>query len=93
MLLVVATTTLAPTTLLATIATTEMKGVSGALLVLERNISQNIFIGPGTVRAFNHGFCCVRVRVMVIGLQLLYGARLRQEIYTRRCNWLPLLLA
>jgi hypothetical protein len=31
-----------------------------------------------TVRVFNHGFCCVRVRG--IGLRLLYGARFKPWI-------------
>jgi hypothetical protein len=28
---------------------------------------------------FHHGFCCVKVRVRVIGLRLLYSARLRRK--------------
>jgi TPR repeat protein len=37
----------------------------------------------GTVLVFHHGFCCVRVSI--IGLRLLCGARFSTEIYTRGC--------
>jgi hypothetical protein len=36
---------------------------------------------------FHPGFC--RVRVKVIGLRLLYGARFSTEIYNRGCHWFP----
>ena len=46
----------------------------------------------GTVRVFNHGFCCVRVKV--IGLRLLCGARFSAGICTRGMplSFAPLLL-
>jgi hypothetical protein len=47
--------------------------------------------GIGTVRVFNNGFCCVRVRG--IGLRLLYGARFSTGIYTRACHWIPRMFA
>jgi hypothetical protein len=38
----------------------------------------------GTVRVFNHGFCCVRASS--IGLRLWYGACFSTKIYTRGCH-------
>jgi len=46
MLAVLATTELAPTTLLSVPESFDVESVSGINLVLERNASQNVFIGP-----------------------------------------------
>ena len=46
MLAVLATTELAPTTLLSVPESFVVQSVSGINLVLERNASQNLFIGP-----------------------------------------------
>ena len=46
MLAVLATTELAPTTLLSVPESFVVESVSGISLVLERNASQNLFIGP-----------------------------------------------
>ena len=45
---------------------------------------QHFSVCIGTARVFHHGFCCVRV--MVIGLRLLHGARFPTEMYTRGCH-------
>jgi hypothetical protein len=56
------------------------------------NFANALEVSGGLVRCafFDHGFCCVRVSI--IGLRLLHGARFSTEICTRGCHGVSRLL-